>query len=88
MEVSRAHQTPVESAHWPCGLYRIRQERALASQRAVVKGEVRGEGRLPKKSDVGTIVNGLNQPSRGCVSNGLSGKLPRSHICARGSELA
>jgi hypothetical protein len=62
MEISRAHQTPVESAHWPFGQYRIRQERALASQRAVVKGEVRGEGRLPKKLGVGAIVNGLNQP--------------------------
>jgi hypothetical protein len=29
---------------------------------AVIKGEVRAEGRLPKKSDVGAIVNGLNQP--------------------------
>ena len=28
----------------------------------MVKGEVRAEGRLPKKSDVGAIVNGLNQP--------------------------
>ena len=29
---------------------------------AVIKDEVRGEGRLPKKSGVGAIVNGLNQP--------------------------
>jgi hypothetical protein len=62
MEISRAHQTPVESAHWPFGQYRIQQEPARARQRAVVKGEVRGEGRLPKKSDVGAMVNGLNQP--------------------------
>ena len=62
MEIPRAHQTPVESAHWPFGPYRIQQERAPASQRTVVKGEVRAEGRLPKKSDEGAVVNGLNQP--------------------------
>jgi hypothetical protein len=62
MEIPRAHQTPVKSARWQFGPYRIRQERALARQRAVVKGEVRAEGRLPKKSDEGAIVNGLNQP--------------------------
>jgi hypothetical protein len=30
----------------------------------VVKGEVRGEGRLPRKSEPGVIINGLNQPLR------------------------
>jgi len=88
MEISRAHQTPVESAHWPFGQYRIRQERALASQRAVVKGEVRAEGRLPKKSDVALLSTASISRCRWCVSNGLSKKLPRSHICTSGSELA
>ena len=62
MEIPRAHLTPVEFAMGRMAHARIRQERAPASQRAVVKGEVRAEGRLPKKSDVGAVVNGLNQP--------------------------
>jgi len=31
MEISRAHQTPVESAHWPFGQYRIREVKSLGN---------------------------------------------------------
>jgi hypothetical protein len=31
MEISRAHQTPVESAHWPFGPYRIQAVKSLGN---------------------------------------------------------